>query len=161
MAGQSGARRRYMSIQLVTAPLFAPASRGQALTLNPASLLSSQHGASGAKPGPSFRARRVAASWCSRSRQEAAGALFLRLLAQARAASAHAVVRSALHAAFVARWSAIIAVAAQSSLASDCSSSPPRQLPPLLASRLCMKSCKTMGGSTPQLPAASPRGLES
>eukprot|EP00439_Symbiodinium_sp_Y106_P045892 s2596_g5.t2 len=44
---------------------------------------------------------------------------FLRLLAQARAASAHAAVRSALRAAYVTRWSGIIAVAAQRALASS------------------------------------------
>ena len=43
---------------------------------------------------------------------------FLRLLAQARAASAHAVVRPALRAAYVSRWSGIITVAAQRALAS-------------------------------------------
>ena len=44
---------------------------------------------------------------------------FLRLLAQARAASAHAAVRSALRAAYVTRWSGIIAVAAQWAFASS------------------------------------------
>ena len=44
---------------------------------------------------------------------------FVRLLAQARAASAHAAVRSALRAAYVSRWSGIIAVAAQRALASS------------------------------------------
>ena len=39
--------------------------------------------------------------------------------AQARAASAHAAVRSALRAAYVTRWSGIIAVAAQRALASS------------------------------------------
>ena len=44
---------------------------------------------------------------------------FLRLLAHARAASAHAAVRSALRAAYVSRWSGVIAVAAQRALASS------------------------------------------
>ena len=44
---------------------------------------------------------------------------FLRLLEQARAASAHAAVRSALRAAYVSRWSGIIAVAAQRARASS------------------------------------------
>ena len=46
-------------------------------------------------------------------------ATFLRLLARARAARAHAAVRSALRAAYVSRWSSIIAVAAQRALASS------------------------------------------
>ena len=43
---------------------------------------------------------------------------FLRLLAQAHAASAHAAVRPALRAAYVSRWSGIFTVAAQRALAS-------------------------------------------
>ena len=62
-----------LSIPLVLAPSLAPASRGQELTLNPASLVSSQHGASGAKPTPSSHARRAVTSLSSLSRQEAAG----------------------------------------------------------------------------------------
>ncbi|CAE7883168.1 unnamed protein product, partial [Symbiodinium sp. KB8] len=46
-------------------------------------------------------------------------ASFLRLLARARAARAHAAVRSALRAADVSRWSSIIAVAVQRALASS------------------------------------------
>ena len=42
---------------------------------------------------------------------------FLRLLARARAERAHAAVRSALRAAYVYRWSSIIAVAAHRALA--------------------------------------------
>ena len=55
-------------IPLVLAPSLAPASRGQALTLNPASLVSLQHGASGAKPTSSSHARRAAAYSGFRSR---------------------------------------------------------------------------------------------
>ena len=51
---------------------------------------------------------------------------FLRLLAQARAASAHAAVRSALRAAYVSRWSGIIAVAARRALASSLLELPPQ-----------------------------------
>ena len=52
---------------------------------------------------------------------------FLRLLAQARAASAHAAVRSALRAACVSRGSGIIAVAAQRALVAR---APSRQIRP-------------------------------
>ena len=46
-------------------------------------------------------------------------ATFLGLLARARAARAHAAIHSALRAAYVSRWSSIIAVAAQRALASS------------------------------------------
>jgi len=46
-------------------------------------------------------------------------AAFLRLLARARAARAHSAVRTALQAAYVSRWSCIIAVVAQPALASS------------------------------------------
>ena len=49
-------------------PVTRSASRGQALTLNPASLFSSQHGASGAKLTPCSHARRAAAYSGFRSR---------------------------------------------------------------------------------------------
>ncbi|CAE7765043.1 NSF [Symbiodinium sp. KB8] len=89
------------------------ASRGQALTLNPASLFSLQHGASGAKPTLVVFAVETGGRWGPEP------TAFLQLLAQARAASTHAAVRSALRAAYVSRWSGIIAVAAQRALASS------------------------------------------
>ena len=74
---------------------------------------------------------------------------FLRLLARARAALAHAAVRSALRAAYVSRWSSIIAVAAQRALASSL-----LELPLLLPAKLpCIRSCKMSAGSTPLRPA--------
>ena len=81
-------------------------------------------GVSVATPTPSLRARRTATSLCSLSRLVAAGvpsphpssgsARGRELSAVERA---HAAVRSALHAAYVSRWSSIIAVAAQRALA--------------------------------------------
>ena len=133
---------------------------GQALTLNPASPLSSQHGANGAKPTPSSRARHAAASWFSQSRQEAAGALNPQ--PSCGSSRKHAPrARTLPSARLCVRPTCPAGVASSlwqrsGPLPAPCSSSSSRQLEPLPA---CMKSCRMQGGSTPRLPAASPRGL--
>ena len=102
-------------------------------TLNPASLFGSQHGASVAKPTPSYRVRPDATA-------------FLRLLAQASAASARAAVRSALRSAYVSsRWSGIMPWQRRgpSPYLAHCSSSLSRQSPPPLANRRRIRSRRT------------------
>ena len=160
MAFRSGMELSLLLTPPVSAPSLAPASRGPELTVSRASPFGKQRGESVATPTPSYRARRDATSSYSLLRLVADGgrwgsepATFLRLLARARAARAHAAVRSALRAAYVSRWSSIIAVAAQRAPPALCSSSPSTPSPLLPANRPCMRSCKMNAGSTPLRPA--------
>ena len=107
----------------VSAPSLAPASRGPAADSQPglALLQATRRKRRDTYPelSRSPRCRLVVFAVEVGGRWGSEPATFLRLLARARAARAHAAVRSALRAAYVSRWSSIIAVAAQRALASS------------------------------------------